>query len=55
MRVPLTCFTAKGADLAKVDTPFAVATEAPFKAAFANIEVVGGAAKDKDALSCDVK
>jgi len=52
IRIPLACFTAKGADLAKVDTPFAVAADAAFSASFANIEIVGGAAKDKDALSC---
>lgn len=52
VRIPLACFTAKGADLAKVDTPFAVSTSAAFSAAFANIEVVGGAAREKDALTC---
>jgi beta-glucosidase len=52
VRIPLACFTAKGADLAKVDTPFAVSTDAPFAAAFANLQIVGGAAKEKDALTC---
>ena len=52
VRIPLSCFTAKGADLAKVDTPFAVSTDAAFSAAFANIEVVGGGAKEKDAVRC---
>ena len=50
--IPLACFTAKGADLAKVDTPFAVASDAAFSAAFANIQVLGGEAKNKDAISC---
>lgn len=52
VRIPLACFTAKGADLARVDVPFAVAADAAFSAAFANIEVVGGGAKEKDALTC---
>ena len=52
VRIPLACFAAKGADLAKVDTPFAVTSDAAFSAAFANIEVVGGGAKEKDALTC---
>ena len=53
VKIPLACFTAKGADLAKIDTPFSVASEGAFTAAFANIQVVGGAAKDKDAQTCD--
>ncbi len=52
VRIPLACFTAKGADLAKVDTPFAITTDAPFAAAFANIDVAGGAANEKDAITC---
>jgi beta-glucosidase len=52
VRIPLACFTAKGANLAKVDTPFAVSSDAAFSAAFANIQVVGGAAKEKDAINC---
>jgi beta-glucosidase len=52
VKIPLACFTAGGADLAHLDTPFAVASDGAFTAAFANIEVVGGAARDKDALAC---
>ncbi|RSZ56954.1 glycoside hydrolase family 3 protein [Massilia atriviolacea] len=52
VRIPLACFTARGADLAKVQTPFAVSSDAAFNAAFANIEVAGGAALEKDALKC---
>ncbi|MFL6674743.1 MAG: glycoside hydrolase family 3 N-terminal domain-containing protein [Massilia sp.] len=52
VKIPLACFTTKGANLASVDTPFAIASDGAFKAAFANIQVVGGAAKDQDALSC---
>ncbi|MGB9107565.1 MAG: putative glycoside hydrolase, partial [Telluria sp.] len=47
------CFVAHGADLARVDTPFSVASGGPFTAAFANIEIVGGAARDQDAHACD--
>ena len=50
--IPLACFTAKGADLSKLDTPFAVSSEAAFAASFANIQILGGAAKDKDAITC---
>ncbi|MFB9246376.1 glycoside hydrolase family 3 C-terminal domain-containing protein [Massilia antarctica] len=53
VKIPLACFTARGVDLAKVETPFAVASDAAFSAAFANIEVAGGAALDKDALKCE--
>jgi len=50
--IPLACFIAKGADLSKIDTPFAVASDAAFAASFANIQIRGGAAKEKDAISC---
>jgi beta-glucosidase len=52
VKIPLACFVAYGADLAHIDTPFSVASTGPFAAAFANIEIVGGAARDKDAQSC---
>jgi len=52
VKIPLACFVARGADLAHVDTPFSVASTGPFAAAFANIQVVGGAARDQDAQSC---
>jgi beta-glucosidase len=52
VHIPLACFVAKGADMAKVDTPFAVSSDAAFAAAFTNIQIVGGAAGEKDALSC---
>ncbi|MES2322029.1 MAG: glycoside hydrolase family 3 N-terminal domain-containing protein [Pseudomonadota bacterium] len=51
VRIPLACF--KGADLAKVDVPFSVSSDAAFTAAFANVQIVGGAAKEKGALACD--
>ena len=43
---------AKGADLARIDTPFSVASEGAFTAAFADIQIVGGAARDQDAQAC---
>jgi beta-glucosidase len=52
VKIPLTCFSAKGLPLAAFSTPFSVAADAPFAATFANIQIVGGAAKDKDALAC---
>ena len=51
--IPLACFQAKGIDLAKVDTPFSVTSDGPFTAAFANIEIAGGAAKEADAVRCE--
>jgi beta-glucosidase len=51
--IPLACFQAKGLDLAKVDTPFSVTSSGPFTAAFANIEIAGGAAKEADAIRCE--
>ena len=47
------CFQAQGADLAKVDTPFSVSSSGAFTAAFANIEIAGGAASEADAVRCD--
>jgi beta-glucosidase len=52
VKIPLDCFVAQGADLARIDTPFSVASEGGFTAAFANIQIVGGAALDKDAHTC---
>jgi beta-glucosidase len=53
VKIPLACFTAKGADLAKLDTPFSVSSTGAFAAAFGNIDVVGGAAFDADAVRCE--
>jgi beta-glucosidase len=52
VKIPLACFVAKGADLAHIDTPFSVSGTGAFAAAFADIQIVGGAARDKDAQSC---
>jgi beta-glucosidase len=53
VKVPLACFTARGADLARVEAPFVLASDAAFTAAFANIEIAGGAALDADAVRCE--
>lgn len=52
IKIPLACFLEKGVNLNKIDTPFMVTTDAAFSAAFANIQIVGGAAKDTDVLPC---
>ena len=52
VKIPLSCFAAKGLPLAALSTPFSVAADAPFAATFANIQIVGGAAKDSDARAC---
>ena len=53
VKIPLACFTAKGVDLARVDTPFSVTGSAGFAAAFGNVDVVGGAARDADTVRCE--
>jgi beta-glucosidase len=53
VKIPLACFTAKGVDLAQVDTPFAVHATGPFAAAFANIDIAGGAAGDAGTVRCE--
>jgi beta-glucosidase len=52
VKIPLSCFANRGLALAALSTPFSVSADAPFAATFANIQIVGGAAKDKDALAC---
>ncbi len=52
LKVPLVCFTALGLDPGAVDVPFGIRAQAPFAAAFADIRIVAGAAKDADALVC---
>lgn len=52
IKIPLACFLEKGVNLNKIDAPFMVTTDAAFSAAFANIQIVGGAAKDTDVLPC---
>ena len=53
VKIPLACFAAKGADMRKIDMPFSIASDAAMVAAFTNIQILGGAAKDSDALACD--
>jgi len=50
--IPLACFSTKGLDMSALAVPFSVSSDAPFAASFANVEIVGGAAKDKTALDC---
>ena len=52
VKIPLACFTARGADLARVEAPFVVASDAAFTAAFTNIDIVGGGALEADAVPC---
>ena len=53
VKIPLACFTARGVDMARVDTPFSVSSNAGFAAAFGNIDVLGGAAGDADTVRCE--
>ena len=52
VKIPLTCFAEQGADLGRVDIPFGVSAAKPFAAAFSNIQIVSGAARDADASKC---
>ncbi len=51
--IPLACFQAKGTDLARVEAPFSVSSDAAFAAAFTSIEIAGGAAREPDAVRCE--
>jgi beta-glucosidase len=53
VKIPLACFTSKGLDPATLDTPFSVSSTGAFAAAFGNIDAVGGAASEQDALRCE--
>jgi beta-glucosidase len=50
--IPLKCFIDKGVKLDAVDTPFSVMADKPLVAAFTNIRIAGGAAKNGNALAC---
>ena len=52
VKVPLSCFVARGADLGGVDVPFSIKADAPFAASFTSIRIVAGAGEDADALDC---
>ncbi len=53
VKIPLSCFAAKGTDFATINVPFLVFTDKAFSASFANIRWVPGAARDADAAQCD--
>ena len=53
VKIPLSCFQARGLDLARVDTPFSIASTGAFAAAFTGIEIAGGAAVESDAVRCE--
>ena len=53
VKIPLSCFQAKGTELAKVEAPFSITSEAGFAAAFTGIEIAGGAGIDADAVRCE--
>lgn len=47
--IPLACFRARGVDLARVDTPFRVASDGAFTAAFGNVDVTA----DTGTVKCE--
>jgi beta-glucosidase len=53
VKIPLACFSARGLNMSKLDTPFSVSSTGAFAAAFGNIDAVGGAAGDQDAVHCE--
>jgi beta-glucosidase len=55
LTIPLQCFVDQGADLSAIDTPFALDSEGPFVASFANIRWQVGAAQAAGALPCNSK
>ena len=52
LKIPLQCFADHGADFSTIQSPFAIETDMPFAASFADIRWRVGAAKDADALPC---
>ncbi|KAA5837327.1 Hsp70 family protein [Saccharopolyspora hirsuta] len=50
--IPLSCFTAKGLDPKRVNTPFLVFAQGPFDATFRDVTWVPGAATSPDATPC---
>lgn len=50
--VPLSCFAAAGADLGKIEIPFALSTSGPFTASLARIRIEAGAARRPEAIPC---
>lgn len=52
VKIPLSCFAAKGTDFTLINTPFLVFTDKAFTASFANIRWVPNAGLDADAEKC---
>ena len=52
LKIPLQCFADQGVEFASVDTPFAIDTDRPFAASFADIRWQLGAADDPGVLPC---
>ena len=50
--IPLACFRARGADLARVDTPFSVTSDGPFAADFGNVDVTAKG-RAEGAVACE--
>lgn len=50
--VPLSCFAAAGADLSRIEIPFALSTSGRFTASLARIRIEAGAAKRPEAIPC---
>jgi beta-glucosidase len=53
VKIPLACFTARGADLSRITVPFSVTSAGAMTAAFANVDILGGAAADTDTVRCE--
>ncbi|HZX27515.1 MAG TPA: glycoside hydrolase family 3 N-terminal domain-containing protein [Telluria sp.] len=53
VQLPLSCFTDQGANLDNLDTPFGIASDAAWSAAFTRIELAGGALRDPATLNCN--
>ena len=52
IKIPLSCFTAKGVRLENIEIPFSISSDAAFTASFTNIEIVGEAARDAEVIKC---
>ncbi|MDN3577514.1 glycoside hydrolase family 3 N-terminal domain-containing protein [Chitinimonas viridis] len=53
LKLPLSCFAARGSDFSRINVPFLVYTDQPFSAAFAHVRWQAGAGADADAVRCD--
>jgi len=53
VKIPVSCFAAKGLDLANVNTPFLVYADGAFEVSFANVRWSPKAALDPDARTCE--